>query len=167
MSLWIGSIGEVDTVKRKLKTHAGHTITFKETKFIEYLIAGKTEVEAYHMAGYSGANPSRQVKNIIGKKYVYDELQYRLQQAKEASIADRVEILQYYSDVMRGEIKDQFGLDAPLAERTKAANELAKRVIDYERELAQSKNASQEINVTLNWAREENGDGNNSENTES
>lgn len=153
-------------MKRVLKTHTGHTITFKETKFLEYLVAGKTEVEAYHMAGYAGANPARQVKNLLGKKYVYDELQYRLQQAKEASIADRVEILQYYSDVMRGEIKDQFGLDAPLAERTKAANELAKRIIDYEREMENSKNASQEINVTLNWAREENNDGGCSENTE-
>ena len=31
---------------------------------------------------------------------------------------------------MRGEVKDQFGLDAPLAERTKAAVELAKRKVD-------------------------------------
>lgn len=31
---------------------------------------------------------------------------------------------------MRGEVKDQFGLEAPLAERTKAAVELAKRKVD-------------------------------------
>ena len=46
------------------------------------------------------------------------------------SIADAAEVMQYFTSVMRGEIKDQFGLDAPLAERTKAAVELAKRKVD-------------------------------------
>lgn len=143
-------------MKRQIKSHAGHVLTFKEAKFIEYLVAGKTEVEAYLMAGYTGLDPSKQVRIIMGKGYIIDELDYQLQQVKERCIADRVEILQYYSDVMRGEIKDQFGLDAPLAERTKAANELAKRVIDYERDLELAKKNSQDINVTLNWSREEN-----------
>ena len=143
---------------RRIKTHSGHELTFREAKFIEYLVAGKSELEAYHMAGYNCINPTRQIRMIMGKNYIADEIAYRLEQIKEQSIASRVEILQYYSDVMRGEVKDQFGLDAPLAERTKAANELAKRIIDYERELEQQKNANQDINITLNWAREENKD---------
>lgn len=141
--------------KRELKTQTGHRLTFREAKFIEYLVAGKSELEAYHMAGYNCVNPQRQIKAILGKEYIADELSYRLEKIKEASIASRVEILQYYSDVMRGDVKDQFGLEAPLAERTKAANELAKRIIDYERELELAKNASQDVNITLNWAREE------------
>ena len=142
---------------RKLKTNAGHTLTFKEAKFIEYLVAGKSELEAYHMAGYNGVNPHRQLKSMMNKQYIIDELAYRLEQIKEASIASRTEILQYYTDVMRGEVKDQFGLEAPLTERTKAANELAKRVIDYERELEIAKSASQDVNITLNWRREDDG----------
>ena len=140
---------------RKIKTNRGYDLTFREAKFIEYLVAGKSEMEAYHMAGYNSIDPHRQIKTIMGKSYIADEIAYRLEQIKEASIASRVEILQYYSDVMRGEVKDQFGLEAPLAERTKAANELAKRIIDYEREIEQQKNANQDINITLNWAREE------------
>ena len=143
-------------MKRKLKTNAGHTMSFKEAKFIEYLVAGKTETEAYLMAGYTSVTPDKHVKILLGKGYIADEIAYRLEQVKEACVASRLEILQYYSDVMRGEIKDQFGLDAPLAERTKAANELAKRVIDYERELELVKAGNQDINVTLNWSREEN-----------
>lgn len=42
-------------------------------------------------------------------------------------IADADEVLDYLSGVMRGEIKDQFGLDASLQDRTKAAQELLKR----------------------------------------
>lgn len=145
--------------KREFKTNSGHVLTFKEAKFIEYLVAGKSELEAYHMAGFNCVNPSVKIKALMNKTYIIDEIAYRLEKIKEASIASRVEILQYYSDVMRGEVKDQFGLDAPLAERTKAANELAKRIIDYERELEQQKNANQDINITLNWAREEKEDG--------
>lgn len=140
---------------KEIKTHTGHKLTFREAKFIEYLVAGKSELEAYHMAGYTCVDSSRLIKSLLGKEYIADELKYRLDQIKEASIASRVEILQYYSDVMRGEVKDQFGLEAPLAERTKAANELAKRIIDYEREIEQLKSANQDINITLNWAREE------------
>lgn len=147
---------------RKIKTASGHTLSFKEAKFIEYLVAGKSEKEAYHMAGYNGVNPARQIKCLLGKAYIQDELEYRYQKAKEANIADAIEIMQYYTDVMRGVVKDQFGLDAPLTERTKAANELAKRVIDYEREVEQAKNANQDINIILNWDRKENDDGGNS-----
>ena len=49
---------------------------------------------------------------------------------------------------MRGEEKDQFGLDAPLAERTRAAQELAKRIIDT---VNDADVAVPEIKVTLNW----------------
>ena len=48
-----------------------------------------------------------------------------------AQDADRVaaadEVLRFYTDVMRGEIKDQFGLEAALTERLKAADALMKR----------------------------------------
>ena len=48
----------------------------------------------------------------------------------DSRIASAAEVMQYFTAVMRGEVKDQFGLDAPLAERTKAAVELAKRKVD-------------------------------------
>ena len=49
---------------------------------------------------------------------------------------------------MRGEEKDQFGLDAPLSERTNAAKELARRIVDVPTE---NDTAVPEIKVTLNW----------------
>lgn len=50
-----------------------------------------------------------------------------MQPDDEKRIADADEVLQYLSDVMRGKVKDQFGLDASLQDRTKAAQELMKR----------------------------------------
>ena len=42
-------------------------------------------------------------------------------------IADTDEVLRFYSSVMRGEVKDRFGLDASLADRLKAGDSLMKR----------------------------------------
>ena len=41
--------------------------------------------------------------------------------------------MQYLTSVMRGEVKDQFDLDAPLSERTRCAQELLKRNMDDRR----------------------------------
>ena len=137
---------------REIKTNSGHVLSFREAKFIEYLVAGKSEREAVLMAGFSANNATKQAKVLMNKSYIADELDYRYQKAKEANIADATEILTYYTEVMRGLVKDQFGLDAPLTERTKAANELAKRIIDYQRE-AEMADKSQNINIVLNWDR--------------
>lgn len=74
---------------------------------------------------------------------------------KEETVATAKEVLEYFTSVMRGEIKDQFGLDPSLADRTKAAQELAKRTID--RALADEKakaNSNTTIEVKLDWGRD-------------
>ena len=60
--------------------------------------------------------------------------------------------MEYFTSVMRGEVKDQFGLDAPLTERTNAAKELAKRTVDVD--LRKQGMADNQITVTLNWGDE-------------
>ena len=47
--------------------------------------------------------------------------------ADDEAIADIKEVMKFYSSVMRGEVKDQFGLDASLQDRVAAGKELAKR----------------------------------------
>ena len=76
---------------------------------------------------------------------------YKLEELDKDSIADANEIMQYFTGVMRGEVKDQFGLDAPLSERTSAAKELAKRLIDIPNKASESENA---INIVLDWKRD-------------
>ena len=69
------------------------------------------------------------------------------------TIASAKDVMEYLTKVMRGEIKDQFGLDAPLSERTKAATELAKRTVDIDNRL-QGK-ADNVVEIKLDWSREE------------
>lgn len=50
-----------------------------------------------------------------------------MEKQDKALIADSNEVLRFYSAVMRGEVKDQFGLDASLSDRLKAGDSLMKR----------------------------------------
>ena len=122
-------------------THDGYPLSAKEAKFISLFIANGNVSRSLRESGLSW-------KNLSGKDYITDEITYRLEQLKKASIADADEIMQYFTSVMRGQVKDQFGLDAPLSERTAAARELAKRIVDIE---ADADTTVPEIKVTLNW----------------
>ena len=122
-------------------THDGYPLSVKEAKFISLFIANGNVARSLRESGLSW-------KNLSGKDYITDEINYRLDLLKKESIADADEIMQYFTSVMRGQVKDQFGLDAPLSERTAAARELAKRIVDIEDDVDTS---VPEIKVTLNW----------------
>ena len=122
-------------------THDGYPLSVKEAKFISLFVANGNVNKSLREAGLN-------MRNIAGKDYITDEITYRLDQLKKETIADADEIMQYFTRVMRGEVKDQFGLDAPLSERTAAARELAKRIVDIEDDVD---TAVPEIKVTLNW----------------
>lgn len=74
-----------------------------------------------------------------------------MEELRKDTIATADEVLSYFTAVMRGEVKDQFGLEAPLSERTRAAQEIAKRTVDIENR--QKGVADQSIEITLDWSR--------------
>ena len=57
---------------------------------------------------------------------------------------------------MRGEVKDAFGLDASLAERTKCAVELAKRMSILEDRANMQEESTPKIQITLDWGQNTN-----------
>lgn len=122
-------------------THDGYPLSVKEAKFISLFVANGNVAKSLRESGLTW-------KNLSGKDYITDEITYRLDQLKKETIANADEIMQYFTSVMRGEVKDQFGLDAPLSERTAAARELAKRIVDIENDVDTT---VPEIKVTLNW----------------
>ena len=106
-------------------------LTPKQKAFADYYIECGNAAEAYRKAGYknyksAAVEASKTLKNPKISQYIEE----RQKQIEDRRIASAAEIMQYLTSVMRGEVKDQFGLDAPLAERTKAAVELAKRKVD-------------------------------------
>ena len=102
-------------------------LTPKQKAFADYYIEIGNATEAAISAGYS-----KKTARVIGQenllkpalKYYIDE---RIKLIESKRIAKGKEVLEYLTKVMRGEEKDQFGLDASLQDRTKAAELLGKR----------------------------------------
>ena len=143
----------VDITDHKIRTHTGHPLTIKEASFIDHYIQTGNGLRSIIEAGYNTNSPAQKANEILKKRHIAEEIHYRMEKAKQESIAGAEEIMQYFTDVMRGKVKDQFGLDAPLGERTRAAQELAKRQIDIPNKLAG--NDVPELVIKLDWARKD------------
>ena len=74
-----------------------------------------------------------------------------MRKLEKETMATAQEVMEYFTAVMRGEVSDQFGLDASLADRTKAAQELAKRTVDVENR--ERGKADSVVEIKLNWRR--------------
>lgn len=121
----------------------------KQKLFCANYLKYNNGAEAAKQAGYSEKSASITARNLLKNNFVGEYIYRKQQELQSATIADAQEILQYLTDVMRGEIKDQFGLEASLAERTKAAQELAKRQIDMAMKMAENDNTAKiEISLT-------------------
>lgn len=100
----------------------------KQKAFADYYIETGNATEAYKRAGYknyksAGVEANKTLNNPKIKLYI-DE---RMKEIENERIADGKEVLEYLTKVMRGEEKDQFGLDVTISDRTKAAELLGKR----------------------------------------
>lgn len=87
------------------------------------------------------------MNNLLNNNYIAEEIKFRQAQRQKESIATGQQVMEFFSKVMRGEVKDQFGLESTLADRLKAANELARRTVDIENKLNGNDTAT--INLIL------------------
>ena len=132
-------------------THTGHKLTALEQAFISCYIISKNASQAVVEAGYKAKNPSTQAGALLSRDYITEEISYRLEQMESEKIASATEVLQFYTSVMRGEVLDQFGIEASLDTRIKAANEIAKHKIEIPMKLEQ-KNITNNIgSIQLNF----------------
>lgn len=103
-------------------------LTPKQQAFADYYLELGNATDASIKAGYSkenaGNNADKLLKNTKIKAYI-DE---RLKEINSNRIATIDEVMQFYTSILRGEEKDQFGLDASLTDRIKAGQELVKRL---------------------------------------
>lgn len=105
-------------------------MTEKQKAFCDYYLESGNATEAYKRAypsckkdGTARTNSSKLLTNANISQYI----DKRLKEIESERIAKPEEVLQYLTKVLRGEEKDQFGLDATLQDRTKAAELLGKR----------------------------------------
>lgn len=102
-------------------------LTPKQQAFADYYIECGNATEAAKRAGYSennvGENAAKTLKNPNVSAYIAE----RMEEQARKRVADANEVIEFYTAVMRGEVKDQFGLDASLSDRLKAGDSLMKR----------------------------------------
>lgn len=146
---------ENDVLNTTLTTHNGQRLSPKEDRFISLYIKYADATQAAREAGYTvrptikniEAQYVKRGKELLARDYIRDEISARMEDFRNAQIADTKEVLMYLTKVMRGEEKDQFGLDASLQERTSAAKELNRRL--HEIESATQSGGGKEVHLVL------------------
>lgn len=135
-----------------LITNTGKKLSPREERFIdEYLSNGGNATQACIAAGYATTSPYKYASALLRRDGIAQEIQRRMKRVEDAKIASATEILQFYTSVMRGEVLDQFGIEASLDTRIKAANEMAKHQIEIPMKLEQ-KNITNNIGtIQLNF----------------
>lgn len=144
-------ITQTETYKTHYVTHTRHRLDFREARFIDAYMVNYNGPEAVEKAGYKVKDKAGKARLLLNKDYIADEIAYRTELYASQCIADRQEIMEYFTAVMRGEVKDQFDLDAPLSERTACAKELKKILID---DVEKSKSVqAQQVVVNIDMSR--------------
>lgn len=102
-------------------------LTPKQKAFADYYIECGNATEAAKKAGYS-EKAARQIgTENLSKPSISAYIAERMGTQDKKRVADADEVMEFYTAVMRGEVKDQFGLDTALSDRLKAGTELMKR----------------------------------------
>lgn len=104
------------------------TLTQKQKRFCEEYIKTTNASAAAVAAGYSKKTAGAIGAENLKKPQIAAYIKKRIDEQDAALVANSNEILKFYTAVMRGEVKDQFGLDSSLTDRLKAADSLAKRL---------------------------------------
>jgi len=126
-------------------------LSVKEKAFCRYYVELNNGQQAATKAGYAEKTARITASKLLTRTNVHQEIE-RLRAKQEASsIATSQQVMQFFTDVMNGKIKDQFGLDASLSDRTRAAQELAKRTVDLDNRIAGKPDTVMEIK--LDWSR--------------
>lgn len=102
-------------------------LTDKQLLFAIEYIKTANATHAALKAGYSENSARQQGSRLLSNANVSQYIQSHMEKKNKSTIATADEVLEYLTKVMNGEEKDAFGLDASIADRTKAAELLGKR----------------------------------------
>ena len=102
-------------------------LTPKQKAFADAYIETGNASEAMRRAGYSEKNVNVTGSQNLANPSISAYIKSRMAELEAQRVASADEVMRFFSSVMRGEVKDQFGLDASLQDRLNAGKELMKR----------------------------------------
>lgn len=100
----------------------------KQLAFAQEYLHCNNITQSAKKAGYSEKTASVQGCVLLKNPKVIEYIEAVNERLESSKIADIQEVMEYLTSVMRGEEKDQFDLEPSLADRTKAASELCRRL---------------------------------------
>lgn len=130
-------------------------LTIKEKAFCREYANSGNGVQSVYKAGYSintDNSAGNKASRLLRKVIIRDEIERLIKKKEETAIMDAREVMELLSKVARGEIKDQFGLDASLNDRIKAMQEIAKRTIDIENRIKGV--PDNQVIIKVDWKKE-------------
>lgn len=128
-----------------------YKLSIREQKFVALYLEYGDPKRAVVEAKFNTTSPASYARKLLAKPKIQAEVARQWELFQNDCIAGSQEIMRFYTMAMRGEVKDQFGLDASLADRMKAADALAKRQIDAVAIAERGKDS--EFKITLCWDR--------------
>ena len=102
-------------------------LTQRQRIFCEEYIKTNNATKAAKAAGYSEKTAYSIGNENLKKPEISAYIRSRQDEINAEQIASTDEVMRFFTSVMRGEEKDQFGLDAALSDRIKAGQEIMKR----------------------------------------
>ena len=102
-------------------------LTPKQKVFAEEYIKCGNATEAARKAGYSEKAARQIATENLSKPSISEYIRQRMEQMDAQRVASADEVMRFFSSVMRGEVMDQFGLEASLDTRLSAGKELMRR----------------------------------------
>ena len=128
-----------------------YKLSLRERKFVAYYLECGDATEAVKKAKFNTTAPSAYARKLLAKPKIQNEVEAQWKLFQNEQIASSQEILGFLTMVMRGQVKDQFGLDATLKDRIDASKELGKRQIDAQ--AVANKGAENAFTIKLCWDR--------------
>lgn len=98
----------------------------KNKAFAEYYLSSLNAYESAIKAGYSENYAKASSYKLLDNDGIKQYIAERMEEASKKRIASAEQVMLYLTNVMFGEEKDQFGLDASISDRNKAAEMLGK-----------------------------------------
>lgn len=102
-------------------------LTPKQKAFADEYIKCGNATEAARKAGYSERAARQIATENLTKPSISEYIGIRMKQIDDERVASADEVMRFFSSVMRGEVSDQFGLEASLDTRLSAGKELMRR----------------------------------------
>ena len=136
---------KIDNNPEHISDYSTSPIKAKREIFINEFVRTGDALASATAAGYR----AEYGKTLLRMPDVNAEIVRRQQLSEEDGIATGNDAMRFLTEVMRGEVKDQFNLDATLSDRLVACKEILKRTKDIE--LKAQSNDDNNININIDW----------------